>query len=530
MWVLLLAILPDTVTFLFRGISPGSEILKSGIRSYIRKRAKRLGVSFLGMVSALYIIDILNHDLSSFSKMSVALLVVFIVLCGYEWGRYSRREGPMGTQQALSEEMAKAQALEQQLRNLSRETIFFANYPLSSKAEVEHFKVIGSLSDSRSSIFRIMMQGALMRGDRFIVLDPEANYLSTFYQPKRGDIVLNPFDKRSPGWSLIKEIHALEDVEGIVEALIPSSVESIEWIEPLRRYVSALLSYCKQTGKSSETFYFYAMNASVDELRDILVGTPAASCCEDVSVLSALRQVATHYLTQLKPVLHSDFGSALSIREWVRSGAKENTKGCLFLTCSADQIPALSGLIVFWLRLAMGEMLRLPEQDNHMWCFVDQFDVLGRIEDLRMTLDRLKKVGARIVVGIESIAQMRAVYNDEATSIMDKCGNTLILKCPARGEGETSVFAQALLGDQPRAFMTVNFNLERNRNECLPSLTPHTVRAWELEQLPDRRGYVKIADMQEWLKVSFGVYPLPTVTEPFIPIIEKTGNNYSGLR
>jgi len=41
------------------------------------------------------------------------------------------------------------------------------------------------------------MRGALKRGDRAVFADPSGDYLQRFYDPGRGDVILNPFDSRS---------------------------------------------------------------------------------------------------------------------------------------------------------------------------------------------------------------------------------------------------------------------------------------------------------------------------------------------
>jgi hypothetical protein len=42
--------------------------------------------------------------------------------------------------------------------------------------------------------------------------------------------------------------------------------------------------------------------------------------------------------------------------------------------------------------------------------------------------------------------------------------------------------------------------------------------AAEIEQLPDRAGYLKFASQPAWKTVTFPVYEIPKVAEPFRPI------------
>jgi hypothetical protein len=48
--------------------------------------------------------------------------------------------------------------------------------------------------------------------------------------------------------------------------------------------------------------------------------------------------------------------------------------------------------------------------------------------------------------------------------------------------------------------------------------TEPAVLAAEIEQLPDRAGFLKIASQPAWMRVQFPVYDLPKVAEPFRPI------------
>jgi hypothetical protein len=47
--------------------------------------------------------------------------------------------------------------------------------------------------------------------------------------------------------------------------------------------------------------------------------------------------------------------------------------------------------------------------------------------------------------------------------------------------------------------------------------TEAAVMAAEIEQLPDRAGFLKFASRPAWTKVQFPIYELPKVAEPFIP-------------
>ena len=115
----------------------------------------------------------------------------------------------------------------------------------------------------------------------------------------------------------------------------------------------------------------------------------------------------------------------------------------------AGQIAALRSSISAWMRLAIFEAMNQPEGDQRLWFVVDELDALGPIDGLKDALARLRKFGGRCVLGLQSVAQVSGTYgSSEAQTIVENCGNTLILRCAASEHGGTSHFASRLIGQQ----------------------------------------------------------------------------------
>ncbi len=84
------------------------------------------------------------------------------------------------------------------------------------------------------------------------------------------------------------------------------------------------------------------------------------------------------------------------------------------------------------------------EGDRRLWFIIDELDALGQIDGLKDALARLRKFGGRCVLGFQSIAQVRGTYGDaEAQTIVENCGNTLILRCSASERGGTAELPRA---------------------------------------------------------------------------------------
>jgi type IV secretory pathway TraG/TraD family ATPase VirD4 len=136
--------------------------------------------------------------------------------------------------------------------------------------ETKHFKLIGTTGTGKSTAIRELLGGALERGDRAVVTDPDGGYLQRFYDRYRGDVILNPFEPRSVKWDPFAEIHHPYDVEQLVSGLIPSTEDSSgrEWRGYARTFLSAIVRRCSQMPRcdSAELWRLVAI-ASSDELR-----------------------------------------------------------------------------------------------------------------------------------------------------------------------------------------------------------------------------------------------------------------------
>jgi len=372
--------------------------------------------------------------------------------------------------------------------------------------ETKHFKLIGTTGSGKSTAIRELLAGALIRGDRAIIADPDAGYLTRFLRAER-DVILNPFDARSVTWDLFAEIEKPYDVEQLARSLIPDSGDpsSREWRGYARTFLSGLMEYCKLEDKPLAELWRLTAVAEPEELKDILAATPAQPFLAEgaAKMFHSIRSTASPALAALRYIRETG-SQGLSVRRWVREG-----RGVLFLPYEAAQIAALRDLISCWMRLAIFEAMTGGEVDKRLWFVVDELDALGPIDGLKDALARLRKFGGRCVLGFQSIAQVRGTYGDsEAQTIVENCGNTLILRCSASEHGGTAEFASRLLGQ--REIVRTEVSHTRRRGHLLAEsattsrqhVTEDAVMASEVEQLPDLAGFLKVASRPEWRRVT----------------------------
>jgi hypothetical protein len=400
-------------------------------------------------------------------------------------------------------------------RRKPKDRITLAGIPLDPFDETKHVKLIGTTGTGKSTAIREILSAALERGDRAIIADPDGGYAARFFDEKQGDVLLNPFDPRSGSWDLFGEIHEPWDVEQLARALIPDNEgEERSWRNYARTFLSATTRQLWELGQREKgvatvpELYRLLTMASTEELSVLLDGTPAKTYLEggNERMFGSIRSVCATYVAALD-LLGRTTGQPLSIRDCIRTPTNANQIRALFLPYTATQIAALRSTISAWLRLAIFETMSGHERDQRIWFIVDELDSLGAIDGLKDALARLRKFGGRCVLGFQSIAQVSSTYGmGEAQTIVENCGNTLILRCSASEQGGTARFASRLIGDREVIRQQISYSRRpgewrSSRNRAEQHVTEPAVLPSEIEQLPDLAGYLKLARAADWRKV-----------------------------
>lgn len=379
--------------------------------------------------------------------------------------------------------------------------------------ETKHFKMIGTTGTGKSTAIHALLAAALARGDRAVIADPEGGYCERLYRPGRGDRLLNPFDARSERWDPFSELEQPYDFEQLASALVPNSEDSStrEWRGYARTLLSAVLRQCRHRGQGDlHVLWHLLTTAGFEQLRPFVADTPAQPFLEpeNARMFGSIRSVLLSSIAALDHI-RAQRAASFSVRQWVRTG-----RGVLFLPYQAGQVAALRGIIAGWMRLAIVETMSQPgSRDQRLWFVIDELDALGAIDGLKDALARLRKFGGRCVIGFQSIAQVSGTYGaSEAQTIVENCGNSLILRCSASEQGGTAQFASRLIGEREIQRYQVSRTRDRSlgwslrdarRSVQISELagTEVALMPSEIEQLPDLCGYLKLASSPAWRRV-----------------------------
>jgi type IV secretory pathway TraG/TraD family ATPase VirD4 len=395
--------------------------------------------------------------------------------------------------------------------------VTLAGVALAAGEETKHFKIIGTTGTGKSTVIRELLAAARVRGDRAVVADPDGGYHARFFHRHRGDLLLNPFERDSVKWDPFAEINDVYDVDQLASALIPSSGDpsASEWRGYARTFLGAILRRSREAGSRNSSELWRLLSAAPpEELRPLVQGTSAQPFLEgeNARMFASIRSVAVSAMAAFDHVQRQRAAS-FSVRQWVR---RRSGSGVLFMPYKAAQIAALKTVIATWMRLAIFEALSGEEnRDQRLWFVIDELDALGSIDGLKDALARLRKFGGRCVLGFQSLAQVCGTYGAaDAQTIVENCGNTLILRCSGSEQGGTAQFASRLIGEREVLRHQISRGSDReaawsagrarrSKNTSEQHVTETAVMPSEIEQLPDFTGYLKTASSPAWLKVAF---------------------------
>jgi hypothetical protein len=448
------------------------------------------------------------------SVAEFALGTSMSALLGYAGGRTLANDAPPGDAHRRGAVVAERPADVVRQPGPASLAITVAGRTVAYEDEAKHFKLIGTTGTGKSTAIREILSAALKRGDRAVIADPDGGYLRRFFDAERGDTILNPFDERSVKWDLFAEIKTPYDVEQLARSLIPDHEGSDRsWRGYARTFLGAVTRQAHEAGVTDTAeLYRLMMVADRTELRALVKGTPAQPFLEEHNsrMFDSIRSVTSAAIGPLEYIARQK-GARFSVRSWVA----DDRRGVLFMPYSAGQIAALRSTISAWMRLAIFEAMdpREPAAEEgagtqrRLWFVVDELDALGQIDGLKDALARLRKFGGRCILGFQSIAQVSSTYGQgDAHTIIENCGNTLILRCSASEGGGTARFASQLVGE--REVLRTSISRSRRATELIGTTsrsehvnTEHALLASQIEQLPDLAGYLKYASEPAWHRV-----------------------------
>jgi hypothetical protein len=369
--------------------------------------------------------------------------------------------------------------------------IWLGNCLLPPVLEAQHIVITGATRMGKSTLIRHMLAQLARRADAAIVFDPDSEFVQEFYDPARGDLILNPLDTRCPywnPWSEFREGHTEQDIEAFVAGIFREVVNSREpfFRDAAKAVAVGLFSVC-ETIKD----LMLALRQSPSGLQRMLQNTDAYSSISPRGDAQSIG-VQTELTNKLRYFKHLPWRSQTtqtwSAREW-----SHRPKGWLFLTSRHDNRDATEVLHRLWLDSLTRCLLSNQIGEQRVWMFVDELPLLGFQPRLFDVLAGGLKRGLSLVLGFQTIAQLRRIYGqDGAISLISQAHTKVLFN---GGEPETNAHSSNIIGkeDVDRTYTTKSRSKRgKSVSEAPRRIASHLVMPEEFSLMPKGRAYIAI--------------------------------------
>jgi len=304
--------------------------------------------------------------------------------------------------------------------------------PIPRRIETRHFAFLGTTGSGKTTALRQMLDGIERRGEAALVYDTSGEFIAHYYNPARGDIILNPFDARCASWTPFDEISHPADADRIARQLVSetSSQDDDVWLETSRILVANMIrSLWAEKNCSLEALLEALQVKDKEQLKEWLGHTSSArTFANDAdratgSVLFMLAKAAN--LIQFLKV-EDEGEDRFAFRDFIaKLDECEGAKPWIFVPRKEDYFEASKPLMACWLECAASAVLGLsPSPDRRIWFVLDELADLPRVENLARLLPEGRKFGAAIVLTFQALGQMRNRYGVNIAEAMLACCNT----------------------------------------------------------------------------------------------------------
>jgi len=381
--------------------------------------------------------------------------------------------------------------------------------------ETRHHLFMGTTASGKTTAIKQVLIQARDAGETAIIHDPTLEYIRSFYDPGRGDIILNPLDERAPYWSPGEEVEHEAEALTIAHALFPDQPrETPFFLNSVRKLVAHVLRYHPRPEQLVE---WMSNPSKIDEL---VRGTPYEATIRQTApgqregVLATMNNVAD-ILAQLKT--EKDAQQHWTAREWVK-----RRQGWIFLTSTPATRESLKPLHSLWLDLLILRLLHQADDPTvrQVWMDLDEVATLQRLPQLETALTQNRKANTSILLGLQGKAQLETIYGHIAETLLAMPWTALFFKTT---EPDAAEWISRYLGVQEierwRPSQTSGESGPRRRRESKTDaeerFNRQAVSASEISGLPERKGYLKSGNFIVPLTVAR--LDLPIIAQGFIP-------------
>ena len=372
---------------------------------------------------------------------------------------------------------------------------------MSRREETEGIMMLGDPGTGKSqTIHHFLLQIAARQPTESVVIyDPSCEFVKRHFSARRGDIILNPLDQRSPYWSPSSEVRAVTDKKLVAESFLPgkSELSQASTAGFFLKAARALLGRMLEFSPTPQELVGWLSNA--DSIDRLVVDTehahliPRNAHGQRAGVLGVLSDLGE--TLRLLPEL-ADCDKQIVLTDWAAE-----RKGWIFITSTIDSREALRPLQAVFINLLMRRLMSVsPEwgQSHPCWLIVDEVHSLHRLPALYEAETEGRKYGLKLIQGTQGKPQYEEYYQSLAKTMLAAPRLKLFFRC---GEPESARWVSDTIGEveieKPKIGTTASVE-DRGRDSLnYSTVTEHkpVISKEEIMSLADLHGYWKYHDM-----------------------------------
>jgi hypothetical protein len=378
---------------------------------------------------------------------------------------------------------------------------------IPAKSEAHHMQIIGDTGAGKSALMFQVLRQVRSRDDSAIVYDPAREFVKRFYDPTRGDVILNPLDARCPYWGPAEELRSRSEAKALAASLFqpPQDRKGEFFIESPQKIFAFLMAY----GPTADELVQWMSNP--DEIDRRLKGTEHAHLIDPrahqqrAGVLGSLGLVADSL--RLLPKKGEGNG------RWTATEWAEKRQGWIFLTSLPAEREALRPLQSLWIDWLVLRLLNEPtKEQKRVWFVIDELASLQKLPQLHTAITESRKSRNPVVLGFQGKAQLEYLYGHLAEVMLSQPATSVWLttKEPNAGEWVSKFIGKVEIErlrethfDGTRAGH--NFTIERQ-------VEPLVLES-EISGLADLHAYMKYQNYVTYF--SFPYFDMPEIAKPF---------------
>jgi hypothetical protein len=388
------------------------------------------------------------------------------------------------------------------------------------REEAQGAMILGDIGAGKSQIIhRLLRQIAERKKEVAVVYDPACEFVKAHYDERRGDVILNPLDKRSPFWGPAFETRFKTDYQALAEAFFPGrkadKMQQTEqfFLNASRDIFARMLEFEPTPARLVE---WLADEEAIDRMcaeTELASYIRPDAAPQRAGVLGSLARVGkTLRILPLREECDFDF----SLTEW----AKER-EGWIFLTSTKESEERLRPLYAAYLDLLMRRLMSVDEswgRTRPVKLIVDEVHTLQYLPSLYTAATEGRKYGLHLFQGTQNKHQYEDHYGKQAPTMLSCPRYTIILRCK---EPDSAKWLSTLLGeeeiDRPRTSVTASVSDQgRDSVNYASQIERRAVVSMEqIANLPDLSGYWKYGELVVPFKLDFA--PQEGIAEGFAP-------------